>query len=71
MMRCLWAGETRANSVVLYRRVRKLIVGQLLDLAAEQHELGGQPDLLADLAGDQVVVARDDLDARRRGLPGP
>ena len=38
MMRCLWAGERRANSVASFRRVRQLIVGQPLDLAAEQHD---------------------------------
>ena len=60
------AGEQRG----LLRRVRQLRVGHLLDLAAEQHELGGQPDFLADLAGDQVVVARDDLDGDAVALQG-
>ncbi len=70
MMRCLCAGETRANSVVFYRRVGKLVVGHLLDVAAEQHELGGQPDFFADLASDQIVVAGDDLDGDAVALQG-
>ena len=66
----LVSGRDAGKQRGLARRVGKLIVGHLLDLAAEQHELGGQPDLLADLAGDQIVVAGDDLDRDAVALQG-
>ena len=76
MIRCLCAGETRANSVVRSAASASCGVGHPLDVGAEQHHVDDQPDLLADLAGDEVVVARDDLDrdavapADRRWPPG-
>ncbi len=80
MIRCLWAGETRANSVVFSAASASSLVGHLLDVGAQQDELGREPDLLADLAGDEIVVAGDDLDrdavalqrldGRRGGLLG-
>ena len=62
MIRCLCAGETRAKSVVFSAASASCSSVIFLDVVAQQHELGGQPDLLADLAGHQVVVAGDDLD---------
>jgi hypothetical protein len=53
----------------------ELRVGHLLDLVAEEHRVGAQAHVLADLAGHEVVVARDDPDrdaALFRGEPlGP
>ena len=37
-------------------------VGHALDVAAEEHRAGVEPDLGADLLRDELVVARDDLD---------
>ena len=71
MIRCLCAGETRANSVVFSAASASCVVGHLLDLVAQQHELGRQPDLFADLAGHQVVVAGDDLDRDAVALQVP
>ena len=80
MMRCLCAGERRAKSVVVSAACGELVVAHRLDLAARAgREPAAMPDLVADLAADQLVVAREDLDrdavavqrrrcAARRGL---
>ena len=39
----------------------QLGVGHGLDLRAQEHAIGGQPDLVADLAADQLVVAGEHL----------
>ena len=44
-----------------FRRLGQLLVGHLLDLAPEQHVLGGDADDPANRPADEVVVAREDL----------
>ena len=62
MIRAFCAGDTLAQTVTVSRRLRQFLVGQLVEVAAEQDIVGRHPDLAADLAGDDVVVAGQDLD---------
>ena len=63
MIRCLCAGETPGEQRRASRRPSaSSLVGHPLDVGAEQHAVGREADLLADLARDQLVVAGDDLD---------
>ena len=51
-------GEERG----VLRRLGQFGVGHGFHLRAQQHAIGRQPDFLADLAADQLVVAGEDFD---------
>ena len=55
--RFLCAGERRANTSVVSTSLRKLFVGHVFHLAAEQDFLRVDADFAAHLARDEVVVA--------------
>ena len=61
MTRCLCAGESRANSDGLLGGLGEFGVGHFLDVAAEEHGVGGEADVLADLAADELVIAGEDF----------
>ena len=70
MMRCLWTGETRANSVAPTAASASCASDIFSRSLPSSTKLSGQPDLGADLARDQVVVSRDDLDGHAMALQG-
>ena len=61
MIRVFCAGETRAKTVVLLGHRRERAVGHALDLVAADDAGTVEADLTADVLGDQLVVAGEDL----------
>ena len=45
----------------LTRRFAQFLVRHLLDIAADEHRFGIEPNIFADFAADEVVIAREDL----------
>ena len=62
MIRFFCPGETRANTVVSSATVGQRRVGHPLQLVAEHDAARIEPDLRADVARHQFVVAGQDLD---------
>ena len=60
-MRFFWIGETRAKTAV--RSATAPSAGSdMRSISSPRSTIAGvEPDLVADLPGDQLVVARDDL----------
>jgi len=71
MMRCLCAGETRANTVAFSAASSKLFITHLVDIVAEHHGIRVEADLLTHLAGDDVVVTGEDLDSHAVAAKSP
>ena len=71
MILCLCAGETRANRVVVLAASASCSSVICLDLGAEQDDPDVEPDLLAHLARDELVVTRDHLDRDAVRLSSP
>ena len=62
MIRCLWAGERRANSVA-FSTASASSASVSLSMARPQNDLlRRQPDIVAHLPADEIVVAGEDLD---------
>ena len=62
-MRSLWEGESLAKTVVDFGGFGQLRLVHSFDLGAEQDMVDRQADLLADVAGHDVIVAGQDLDS--------
>ena len=61
MIAAFWDGETFANTAAVSARAGQLVGRQRLDLAAKDDTIHRQSDVVTDLPGDDVIVAREDL----------
>ena len=60
-MRSLWAGASRAKTLVLVAASASCSLAHRLDLGAEQEMLYRHAHFLADVGGDDLVIAGQDL----------
>ena len=67
-MRSFWAGETLANTVALSASLASSASYSASISLPRTIRSTGNPDLAADLPGDDVIVAGEDLDLHATGL---